>query len=61
MTETEIQVQWKYDSLDRVERSVEDGKYSVGVQIKYKKESDNEYSTYPEDGNKLPADQVIFC
>ena len=58
MTETEIQVQWKYDFFDRVKRSVEDGEYSVGVQIKYKKESAKQYSTYPEDGSKLPAVQV---
>ena len=58
MTETEIHVQWKYDSDDQSNLSVHDGEYSVGVQIKYKKGSDKQYSTYPEDGSKLPADQV---
>ena len=55
-----MQVQWRFDSDSRAKRAVGNKEYSVGVQIKYKKESDKQYSTYPEDGSKLPADQVIF-
>ena len=58
MTETKIQVKWNFKSKGRLKQAVDEG-YSVGVQIKYKKESDKEYLTYPEDGNKLPADQVM--
>ena len=45
---TQMHVQWKYYSDAGSNRSVEDGEYSVRVQIKYKKEPDKEYSTYPE-------------
>ena len=58
VTETKIQVQWNFISEGRSKRAADES-YSVGVQIKYKKESDKEYLTYPEDGNKLPADQVM--
>ena len=58
---TQMHVQWKYDSDAGSSRSVEDGEYSVRVQIKYKKESDKEYSTYPEFGSKIPAEQVLMC
>ena len=58
---TQMHVQWKYDSDAGSNRSVEDGEYSVRVQIKYKKESDKEYSTYPEVGSKIPAEQVLMC
>ena len=58
---TEIHVQWKYEADGRSKRSVADGKYAVGVQIKYKKESDKEYLSYPEDGSKLTAEKVKFC
>ena len=55
---TEIHVQWKYKADDRSKRSVAYGKYSVGIQIKYKKEFDKEYLTYPKDGSNVPVDQV---
>ena len=60
VTETEMQVQWKFDSDSRTKRAVGNKEYSVEVLIKYKKESDKEYSTYPEDGNKLLADKVMM-
>ena len=58
VTETEIWIQWKFDSVWESKRVAEDPEYSVGVQIKYKKESDKEYLTYLEYGSKLPAEQV---
>ena len=61
VTETEIQVQWSFDSDGRSKRTVEDKEYHVGVQIKYKKESDKMFLTHPEDGSKLAADQVMIC
>ena len=47
-------------SEGRSKQAVDEG-YSVGVQNQVqKKKSDKEYLTYPEDGNKLPADQVMM-
>ena len=37
---------------------MEGDKYFVGVRIKYKKESDKEYLTFPEDGRRIPVEQV---
>ena len=60
VTETEIQVQWTFDSDGRSKRTAEERIYHVLVQIKYKKESDKEYLTHPEDGSKIPADWVMI-
>ena len=61
VTGTEIWVRWQFDFSDWSKQNVQDGKNNVGVQFKYKKESDKEYLTYPEDGRKLNAEKVKFC
>ena len=62
VTGTEIWVWWQFDFSDWSKQNVEDWNNNVGVQIKYKKESDKEYLTYPEDGRKLTKPfKVKFC
>ena len=59
VTDTEIKVRWKFGTDGRRRKlATEDDGYSVGVQIQYKKNSDKEFQIYPEDGSKLPAEQV---
>ena len=61
VTGTEVWIHWKFDSSGLSEQNLQDVENNVGVQIKYKKESDKEYLTYPEDGSKLNAEKVKFC
>ena len=61
VAETEISIKWKFGSDGRSKRAAEKEQYFVGLQVKYKKESDKEYMTHPEDGSKIPAEQVIIC
>ena len=58
VTGLEVWIQWKFDSSGWSKQNLQEGKNNVGVQIKYKKESDKEYLTYPEDGGKLTAEKV---
>ena len=61
VTGSEIWIHWKFDSSGWSMQNLQDVENNVGVQIKYKKESDKEYLTYPEDGSKLNAEKVKFC
>ena len=61
VTGTEVWIRWKFDSSGLSEQNLQDVENNVGVQIKYKKESDKEYLTYPEDGRKLNAEKIKFC
>ena len=56
--ENTIRITWKFGGEKQRKPVAMDDGYSVAVQIKYKKESDKEYLTYPEDGTKLPAEEV---
>ena len=59
VTESEIQVGWKFGpNGHRRKRAAEDDVYSVRLQIQYKKNSDKEFSIYPTDGSKIPAEEV---
>lgn len=59
VTESEIQVSWKFGSDEhRRKRVAEDDVYSVRLQIQYKKNSDKKFSIYPTDGSKIPAEEV---
>ena len=55
---TEISIQWSFDSKGRQKKAIEGDEYFVGVRIKYKKESDKEYLTFPEDGSRILVEQV---
>ena len=61
VTGTGIWIKWKFDSSGWSMQNLQDAENNMGVEIKYNKESDKEYLTYPEDGSKLSAEKVKFC